>query len=227
MGGTAILIPARGGSRSIPRKNLVDLCGRPLIGWTIKQARASGTGKVFTTSDDDEIIHYARRYTEIVREPVRDGTTSMEDVIRYALKEMDPPQWLILLQPTSPLRLAAQISEALAQLQQFKADSLASVIHHNKFLWRFGNIPGISPIGHAKDHRSMRQDREPQFCENGSIYAMRVNRFQDEGTRFCGKTIGYIMPSWTSPEIDAPEDLDLVRLILADRLRQGKDGVRT
>ncbi len=232
MSRTAVLIPARGDSRGIPRKNLVDLCGKPLVFWSLAQAKAANVGPKYVISDSEEIkITVKRAMPEVwtLPEETRNGTTPMEEVIRDALAWMDSPEWLVLLQPTSPLRIADHIREALMLCAQGSADSVFSVTESHKFLWRmnpdYKEPSVVEEIGHHRRERVMRQDLYPVYAENGSIYIMRVDRFLAGGTRFCGRTVPYVMPPWTSTEIDSVEDLDMVRLILADRLRQGKNGV--
>ena len=225
----AVLIPARGGSKTIPRKNLAIVAGRPLIAWSLLQADEANIRPIYVTTDDEEIANAAYRIlprVTVIQEPTRDGTTTMEEVIRYGLPWMGKLGWLVLLQPTSPLRLVDHITESVRLCAQGSADSVVSVTETRKFYWQLNEIAGLTPVLHDRHRRSMRQTVSPWLAENGSIYVMRVSTFLEEGTRFCGRTLPYVMPDWTATEVDSSEDLDMVRLILADRLRQGKDGVR-
>lgn len=228
----SILIPARGGSVGIPRKALVNLCGRPLIWWSIQQALQADidylTAYRYVVTDDEEIATFCHSRIAVVREPPRDGTTTMEEVIRCALGKIAVvTDWIMVLQPTSPLRLASHIAGSLEKVKGYDGESLVSVTPNRKFQWevRPEFYAETIPLGHDKSHRPMRQELGLRYAENGSIYLMRRDLFLQEGTRFCGKTVPYIMPGWTAQEIDSLEDLDMVRLILSDRLRQGKDGV--
>lgn len=227
----AILIPARGGSVGIPQKALVNLCGRPLIWWSMQQVLKADIDHLiahrYVVTDDEEIANFCRSGVEVVREPLRDGTATMEDVIRFALGKIAVTDWIMVLQPTSPLRLATHISEAMDYASQDGVNSVVSVTLHRKFLWEGSQWKDheCRPVGHTKYHRPMRQDLPFITAENGSIYAMNRELFLQEKTRFCGRTVPYIMPDWTAQEVDSYEDLDMVRVVLADRLRWGCDGV--
>src|ERR671933_1940916 len=120
------LIPARGGSKGIPGKNLAPLCGRPLLAWTVGAACAAGSlDRVVVSTDSDEIAAAARELgADVLERPAelaRDDTP-MRDVVLHALEELGRPEVLALLQPTSPLRRAAHVDEAVALLRRSGAD---------------------------------------------------------------------------------------------------------
>lgn len=223
----AVVIPCRIGSKGVPRKGLVDVCGKPLIAWTVAQAVAADVGPIYVTTDSVDIVDAAREACPDIipiHEPPRDGTLTLEEIVKFALPEIDSPEWIMVLQPTSPLRLALHIQGAFNKLADGDCDSLFSAIESKVFLWR--NAPeSAHGVNHDEHRRRMRQELCPEYAENGSIYLMRTKMMLAEGTRFCGRTVPYLMPGWCATEVDGPEDLDLVRLILADRLRRGSNGV--
>jgi len=232
---TLILIPARGGSQGIHRKNLVDLCGKPLIWWTIQQAVAADVGQVVVSSDDDEILLEACRATdrvEAVKRPAHLATdeATTESVMLYILDERPACDSLIVLQPTSPLRLAGDIQAVAGWLGLHHTDSVVSVVKSGVCLWETtGFVTRAVPKwpGAETKARLRRQDMPPQFAENGAIYGVRAEPFLRDKLRFCGELSLYQMPPWTRHEIDSPEDLGLVRTILRQRMEQGSDGVRS
>src|SRR5918911_4592310 len=125
------LIPARGGSKGIPGKNLAPLCGRPLVAWTIGAACAARSlDRVVVSTDSEEIAATARELgADVLERPAelaRDGTP-MRDVLLHALEELGRPEVLVLLQPTSPLRRAEHVDGAVALLRETGADSVVSV----------------------------------------------------------------------------------------------------
>src|SRR5919206_1460637 len=125
------LIPARGGSKGIPGKNLAPVCERPLIAWTIGAAcSASRLDRVVVSTDSDEIAAIARELgADVLARPAelaRDETP-MRDVLLHALDELGRPEILVLLQPTSPLRRAEHVDAAVALLRATGADCVVSV----------------------------------------------------------------------------------------------------
>src|ERR687888_2652879 len=126
------LIPARGGSKGIPRKNLATLAGRPLLAWTIDAALGSrAVTRTVVSTEDDEIAEAARSLgAEVLTRPpeLADDDTPMQPVIAHALGELGAPDVLVLLQPTSPLRRAEHVDEAVELLVATGADSLLSVV---------------------------------------------------------------------------------------------------
>ena len=233
------LVPARGGSRGIPKKNLTLCAGKPLLLWTLEQALAADIGPVIVATDDSEIAKVADGYgVTVYEEPteVAGDAVSMETVMRWFLRqcaerrghgaESKGPDWLFLLQCTSPLRLSHHVRECAAIAKTNAFDSIFSVVKSAHCSWRKRgtDIMPEWPQGEGLK-RLLRQEVDSQFTENGAIYAVRVRKFQE--TRFCGNLCPYEMPDWSRFEVDTPEDLAIVEVIMRTRLQLGADGVRT
>jgi len=211
------LIPARGGSKGIPGKNLQEVEGVSLVGRSVQAALASTrVSRVVVSTDDDAIAAAARSHgAEVVRRPehLAGDTASSESALLHALEQlaMDgplPPQ-LVFLQCTSPFTSGEQIDQVLAALDAPAVNSSFAVAAWHGFLWR-GDGRGINHDPLLP--RQRRQDLEPAYLETGAIYAMDMAAFRDSGSRFC--------PPWQpvvlehpGPEIDTPSDLALCRAL--------------
>jgi len=224
------LITARGGSKGLPRKNVLDLAGRPLIAWSIKAAQDSASvGRVIVSTDDAEIAQAARDWGAEVPFPRPAGLAADDtphiQVILHALDWLENhggglPDYLLLLQPTSPLRTADDIDQAAALARAKDAEAVVSVcpmevhpylarrINPDGTLERFLD-PGLAYLP--------RQALPPLYAPNGAIYLNRCQSLRREQTFFPqGQTYPYIMPIQRSLDIDTAWDLRLARLILAD-----------
>ena len=211
------LIPARGGSKGIPGKNLQEVEGVSLVGRSVQAALASTrVSRVVVSTDDDAIAAAARSHgAEVVRRPehLSGDTASSESALLHALEQLSmdgplPPQ-LVFLQCTSPFTSGEQIDQVLAALDAPAVNSSFAVAAWHGFLWR-GDGRGINHDPLLP--RQRRQDLEPAYLETGAIYAMDMAAFQDSGSRFC--------PPWQpvvlehpGPEIDTPSDLALCRAL--------------
>jgi YrbI family 3-deoxy-D-manno-octulosonate 8-phosphate phosphatase len=211
---TLAIIPARGGSKGIPRKNVLPLGGKPLIAHTIHAAHAaSRIDRVVVSTDDDEIAAVAERYgAEVVRRPAElaGDTASSEAALLHALdalraREGYAPDLLVFLQCTSPLTAPEDIDGTVAALLDRKADSALAVTAFHYFLWAEG-AEGAHGVNHDKGVRLMRQQRTPEYLETGAVYAMRVDGFRAARHRFFGKTVLFDTPVERRLEIDDPED---------------------
>ena len=215
------IIPARGGSKGLPRKNLIDLAGKPLIAWTIGSSLDSSyITKTIVSSDDDEILNIAKQYgADTIKRPDElsiDSTTS-ETVIKHVIDELKKNNqefdYLLLLQPTSPLRDVEDIDNAFNILFKRNATALISVCEiDNKILKAFeqskdGYIKGIS---NNKYPFMRRQDLPKTYLSNGAIYIIRADAFIKEGSLFTDKAISYVMSKVKSLDIDNMEDLEKV-----------------
>lgn len=220
------IIPARGGSKGLPRKNVLPLCGRPLLAWTVLAAvEACGKDHVFVTTDDAEIAAIATQYGACAIERPADiacDTASSEAALLHALgviAETRPlPDHFLFLQCTSPLTDAADLRAVLELVRCDGADTAFSATSSHRFLWRDGP-GGVEGINHDSRIRLRRQDREPEFAENGAIYAMHTAGFLEKKHRFFGKTLIHLMPEERSWEIDSPNDFAVATVLLRERLR--------
>ncbi|MFM7347129.1 MAG: cytidylyltransferase domain-containing protein [Tagaea sp.] len=220
------VVPARGGSKGIPRKNLAPAAGRPLIAWTIEAAKAArGVDRLVVSTDDPEIAAVARALgAEIVIRPAElagDDTPTLP-ALRHAFEALGGDADAVLtLQPTSPLRRAAHIEAALtAFFADPAADSLVSVVdvphvfHPRSVMKRDAHGYLVPYFDSAQPYR--RQEKEPVFARNGAaIYITRATRLADYV--FGGRLIGFPMDAESSLDVDAPEDLARADAILRAR----------
>lgn len=177
MSRTVAIIPARGGSKGIPRKNIRLFCGRPLIAFSIEAAlNARLVDEVYVSSEDDEILAIAGNFgAKTIRRPAEFATdaASTFSVLCHAAQVLNFPDVIVTLQPTSPLREAVHIDEAISQLDA-DTETVVSVCASHQYMWRVNNGLG-EPLFET---RQRRQDMEARFFENGSIYVSRKSVFE-------------------------------------------------
>jgi CMP-N-acetylneuraminic acid synthetase len=225
------IIPARGGSKGLPRKNILDLAGKPLIAWTIEASLNSKyITKTIVSSDDDEILRISKSYgAEILKRPDEFATdsASSELVVNHAIKSINESfDYIILLQPTSPLRDVVNINNAFENLFKKNATALISVCKiNNKILKAFkenknGYIDGVS---NNKYPFMRRQDLPKTYLSNGAIYIIKVDEFMKNNSFFTDKTISYIMNEIQSMDIDTQEDLEKAESFIDDKTKTNND----
>jgi CMP-N,N'-diacetyllegionaminic acid synthase len=221
---TIVIIPARGGSKGIGKKNIVDFCGKPLIAWSILQAIDTlEISEVFVSSDSDEILNVAKKYgAETIKRPesISSDTATSESVIEHLLYEIKvSPKEIIMIQPTSPLRKPDDLTKALHQFTAESLDSMFSGSMLNDFLiWKKTPEGILASFNYDFTKRGIRQEREPQYLENGSFYIFKPNIIRS-GNRLGGKIGIYLMESWQSCEIDSFEDLELASILFNSKLK--------
>ena len=217
------VIPARGGSKGIPGKNIKPLLGKPLIHYTIRAALDSKFITRVIVSTDDEIIARASRASgsEVCMRPteISGDKASSEDALIHVLTELKnknnyTPDLVVFLQCTSPLTLPEDIDGSISILNNQRADSAFSASQFYHFIWKKGINENAEGVNHAKNLRQMRQDREVQFLENGAIYVFKTKEFLNSKHRFFGKTAIYEMPAERCLEIDDPHDFELASAAL-------------
>ena len=209
---TVAIIPARGGSKGLPRKNVLPLAGKPLVAHTIDAARAAGlVDRVVVSTDDPEIAAVARAYgADVVERPpeLSGDTASSEAALLHALGVLADGGYeadvLVFLQCTSPLTTPQDIDDA-AQAVIDGADTALTVAPFHYFLWTADG----QGVNHDKSERLMRQQRKPEFLETGAVYAMRVPGFLEAKHRFFGQTALVETPVERRLEIDEPADFRL------------------
>ena len=227
--GALAIIPARGGSKGIPRKNVLLLAGKPLIAYTIEAAlQANGVDRVVVSTDDPEIGAVARQYgAEVVWRPaeISGDIASSEAALLHVLETLEReeqyrPEICVFLQCTSPLTIAEDIEGTVQALKDDKADSALAVTSFHYFLWNSDGSGDAIGINHDKRERLMRQQREPQYLETGAIYVFRVEGFLNARRRFFGRTTMHQMPQERCHEIDEPVDFTVAEVLLTERRRQ-------
>lgn len=219
------VIPARGGSKGLPRKNVRLLCGKPLIAWTIEAARRAETvGRIVVSTDDAEIAAVSRRWgAEVVMRPadLSGDFSSSEAALEHVLRETGVHSGiLVFLQCTSPLTLPEDIDGTVRALAR-GFDSAFTATRRRKFAWR-RTADGAEPVGHQKSYRPMRQQMRDEFEEVGAVYAMHVSGFLQAQHRFPGKTALHEIPVERSLEIDDELDFIMAEAMLRRRLQQDK-----
>jgi len=222
------LIPARGGSKGFPRKNIKRLLGKPLIAWTIEQALASRyLDRVVVSTNDKEIADISKEYKAGVpfirpKELAEDNTKGI-DVVLHAidwLKENDKQKQydlIMLLQPTSPLRKSEDIDKAIELLFLKGAKAIVSICevdHHP--LWA-NTLPEDGCMKDFIRKEIMNKNRQelPTFYRlNGAIYLAYCDYLKKQKSFFNNETFAYIMPQGKSVDIDSEVDFEVARIIM-------------
>lgn len=217
------IIPARGGSKRLPRKNVLDLAGKPLIAWSIEAAKESQyIDSVLVSSDDDEILSVAKRYgAQSVNRPkeLASDTATTIDALVHVLENMkERYDYVVLLQPTSPLRGAKDIDEAIEYLFEKKAKSIVSVceMEHSP-LWTNTLPEDRNMQGFLKDEvlNKRSQDLEPYYRLNGAIYICKTEELLQERSLFLNEGVyAYEMAQEKSIDIDTRLDFLIAESLL-------------
>lgn len=219
---TVAVIPARGGSKGIPHKNTISICGKPLIAWSIEQARAAqGIDSVWVSSDSEEILQTALNYgANPIRRPPEisgDGATS-ESAWVHALMVIEATtarvSRVIGIQATSPIREAADFDRALEQFVRDDLDSLLSCCEiEDFFVWKI-NAGSPTGVNHDYRNRQRRQNIERRYLENGSFYIFKPEILRRDNNRLGGRIGLYAMDKHKMFQIDSPTDIPLVEAIM-------------
>jgi CMP-N,N'-diacetyllegionaminic acid synthase len=216
------IIPARGGSKGIPGKNIKPLLGKPLIGWTIKSSVASNRiDTTFVSTDSSEIARVSESFgAKVISRPAKisGDQASSEDALLHFLDFLEEnenilPDYVVFLQCTSPIRGSVDIDQAIDKIIHDKADSLLSVVPNHRFIWESG-CAGFKSINYDYKARQRRQDLNPQYMENGSIYIFKPWVLREKNNRLGGKVTFYTMARESGFEIDNILDFELCEFIM-------------
>ena len=214
---TLVVIPVRGGSKGVPRKNLRDVAGKPLVVWTIEQALAittPGVDVVVSTEDPDLAAIARRAGAEVIDRPAElaQDTTATEPVVLHAIETMTAsgrePDQVMLLQATSPIRLPGTLDRALAEFAASEVDALVGVVEQPPFIWQstpMGPFPSY-PV----DARPRRQDltaEQRRYRETGSVYVTRTAIYREHQNRIGGRVNLFVMAEDEGLDIDTELDL--------------------
>lgn len=220
------IIPARGGSKRVPRKNVLDLNGKPLIAWSIEAGLNSKyTDKVVVSSDDDEILEISNKFgAETIKRPdeLASDTATTFDAIKHTIDNLEKYDYIVLLQPTSPLRNEKHIDEAVELLESKKADAVIGVceMDHSP-LWSNTLDESLSMSNFLKEEvlNKRSQDLDKYYRINGAIYICKTERLLDEKSFFIKDRIfAYIMDKKNSIDIDEEIDFKIAKSIIKDCL---------
>tara|TARA_B110000008_G_scaffold257515_1_gene275744 strand:+ start:7213 stop:7923 length:711 start_codon:yes stop_codon:yes gene_type:complete len=219
------IILARGGSKGIPRKNVLDFAGHPLVAWSVIQAKLTEEiDEVYISSDCDEILDIASKYgaRKIKRPDEFSGDSAKsEEAILHALDVLGNEQeMIIMLEPTAPLRKSCDLGNAVKMFRAENWDSCFSGATLQDFLiWKRDEDNNLISVNYDYKNQGPRQMREPDYVENGAIYMFKPNIMQQEHNRFGGKIGLFPNSFWQSFEIDEPEDWTFVELIFNTYLK--------
>jgi N-acylneuraminate cytidylyltransferase len=212
-------IPVRGGSKSIPLKNIQFLAGKPLLHWTLEAAEGCAEiTKIIVATDSPDIEKVAKEFhsdkIEIYRRLAKNAQdkSSTESVMLEYLEQanLKPTEQFILVQATNPFTKATDFSKALKQMKKEKAQSLLSVVNTKRFFWK-----NNKPLNYDFKKRPRRQDFPGLAMENGAFYIQSVAGILKSKNRLDGKIALYEMPEMSSYEIDEPEDWIIVGELLS------------
>lgn len=218
------LIPARGGSKGIPRKNVKSLAGKPLIGWTIDAAlQAPCVGRVVVSTEDEEIASVARDLGAEVpfmrpAELAADDTPGIAPVL-HAIENLPEFDWVVLLQPTSPLRTAEDIDGIVRFCIEHDAPSAVSVCEVDKHpYWMFHRDESerLQSFIPQKTDISRRQDLPQVYAFNGALYLARIDWLKEQQSLVGQETLGYVMSRESSADIDTPLDWSWVEFLIKE-----------
>lgn len=217
---TVAFIPVRGGSKSIPGKNIKPLGGRPLLHWTLEAAtEAQSIDQVFVSSDSEEILSCARSYGHdqvvAIERPAEfaTDTASTESAMLDFARQHDFDR-IVLIQATSPLTTAADLDGALAHMDEVGAQSLLSGTHEFRFRWGGDAARYVTAENYEPIRRPRRQDWNGEFMENGAFYVTSREALLRTECRLSGSVAFWIMRAHTAVEIDTLDDWEILEALI-------------
>ncbi len=216
-------IPARGGSKSIPLKNIKKIAGKPLIFWTIEAAiDCNNVDKVYISTDSDQIVDVVKYFQhdkiEIVNrkhETATDDASTESAMLEFA--ELHNFKNIILIQATSPLLTSQDLESAIKIYENNIADSLLSVVEQKRFIWNKSSDFFVKPLNYNPLSRPRRQDFKGYLVENGAFYITHKKLLLNTQCRISGNIAYYKMPEETYYEIDEPADWEIIEKLLLSR----------
>lgn len=213
-----VLIPLRCGSKSILKKNIKTIAGKPLCAWTLEEAvKSSRINEVYVSTDSEEISYVVEGLdlgVKVILRPAEFATdeASTESVMLHFMSQIDF-DLLVTIQATSPLLTAEDLDRAIVQFQQQQLDSMLSAVRTKRFFWN----DDATPINYDPLHRPRRQDFPGTLMENGAFYITKREILERYQCRLGGKIGIYEMDESTAVEIDEPEDWERVERLLLNR----------
>ena len=227
-----VLIPARGGSKSIKLKNIKVIAGQPLIYWSLDAAvNCSRVNKVYVSTDSEIIKNVVKNYNKKNKEKIvivdrteqaATDTATTEDVEFDFCDKVDNFENLILIQATNPMIRTEDIDGCINEFPKY--DSVVSTVIQKRFYWEKQKDGSIKEIKHDIRKRPRRQEWEGVLAENGSIYIISRENLYKGKCRLFGKIGTYIMPDDSYYEIDEETDWLIIENLLIKRKSRSKDG---
>ena len=201
-----IVIPARGGSKRVPNKNIIDLNGSPLISYAIQESLCF-TDEVYVSTNCPEIEEVSRHYgAKIIHRPdeLCEDTSKTEEAVEHFLNEVNP-SFFAVVQATTPLLESSYLKQGLILLSEY--DSVISATERTEYYWNENGQPVNFEIG----KRKRTQDTQKWYCENGAFYMTSQEMFRRRNCLYDGSVGFVVMPKTLSHEIDTFDDLKYVR----------------
>jgi len=216
------VVTARGGSKGLPRKNVLNLAGKPLIAWTIEAAKKSRyIDKAVLSSEDEEIIETASKYeldVPFVRpKELAQDTSSTVDVLLHAMGQLGRYDYLVVLQPTSPLRKAEDIDACIEMCEKHQINSCVSVCETEKppfWTYYLDKDTVLKPVVPTEAKANRRQDLPKTYVLNGAVYVVNSEVFLANREFIYPDTRAVVMPRERSVDIDSRIDFDFAELLL-------------
>lgn len=222
---TIAIILARGGSKGIPNKNIIDFCGKPLIAWTIENCLEGGANSVWVSSDSDEILNISSEFgANKIKRPddISGDFATSESAWMHGLNYVESNEkskidWILAPQVTSPLREPSDIKKAISLASENEYDSFFSCsIAEDLFFWQLNEVGKLDSINYDWRNRKRRQDIPSQYIENGSFYLFKPEVLRSTNNRF-GSKIGLVeMEFWKMFEIDSFDDLKMCSALMKE-----------
>lgn len=220
-------IPVRGGSKSIPLKNIMPINGRPLVYWTLDAAAGcSLIDKVYVSTDSEEIRAAVELYRKgmkcpdrvvcVNRDPATAADTASTESAMLDFADRFQFETMILIQATSPLLQISHLTDGINKFREGRYDSLLSVVRQKRFVWEDGS-EGAHPLNYDYKDRPRRQEFDGFLVENGAFYITSRDNLINSGCRLSGKIGTYEMEEDSYFEIDEPSDWEIVEKLLNRR----------
>ena len=219
------IVLARGGSKGVPKKNIIDFCGKPLIAWTIENCIKGGANSVWVSSDSDEILNISSESgANKIKRPddISGDFATSESAWLHALDYIESVSkekidWVLAPQVTSPLREDKDIQKAISLAKENKCDSFFSCsVAEDLFFWQKDINGNLDSVNYDWRNRKRRQDIPKQFIENGSFYLFKPQVLRKSNNRF-GENIGIVeMEFWKMFEIDSFEDFKMCSALMKE-----------
>lgn len=227
------LITARGGSKGVPRKNIREIAGLPLIAYKIIAAQKCGySGRIIVSTDDEEIANVAKKYGAEVPfmrpDYLASDTASSMDVVEHAIGWLDDNDdkkydYICLLEPSSPFATPQDLHDAIERLIEENADTLLGMKEvevSKRFIWELDDNGGLSKFYDAiyGDKKVRRQDQNPEYTMNGCMYIAKMEYFRENKIFHSVNSLPYIMPVEKSTEIDDMNQFNYAKYCVESRI---------
>jgi CMP-N,N'-diacetyllegionaminic acid synthase len=224
---TIIVIPARGNSKGIKKKNLINFCGKPLLYWTIIQAKKSKFKKnIYVSSENEKILKFSKKLgVNTIKRPLNlsKDDSSSESAIKNVLENLNfKVDNIIFLQATSPLRKPGDINKAYDKLISSKSDSIFSCHKAEDYfdIWSKKKSKYIPLTIDFKSRKPRQLFKETHVCQNGSMYLFKRKILNKYNNRLGGKINVYEMDEWQSLQLDDIKQMNTMELLFKKKLKK-------